>query len=234
MPAVRTHVRAGRWAAVGLALTAALLLPACSINPDWQLARGDAPATAVLLDVPFHPQTEYQCGPAALATVLGASGVATSPEALVPQVYLPGREGSLQMELVAATRRAGRIPYEVERDPEGLLAEATRIALEAAAPGGVPLGLLLGVMTLPYTRGRVTLEGDDVLAIFTDGVTEAMGEAEEEYGEERLERVLLDHRTLPVQALLGVVRRAIDEFTGSPELLSDDLTAIFMRIPSRA
>ena len=123
MPAVRTHVRAGRWAAVGLALTAALLLPACSINPDWQLARGDAPATAVLLDVPFHPQTEYQCGPAALATVLGASGVATSPEALVPQVYLPGRKGSLQMELVAATRRAGRIPYEVERDPEGLLAE---------------------------------------------------------------------------------------------------------------
>ncbi len=91
-------------------------------------------------------------------------------------------------------------------------------------------GLLLGVMTLPYTRGRVTLEDDDVLAIFTDGVTEAMGEAEEEYGEERLERLLIDHRALPPEELLGVVRRAIDEFTGSPDVLSDDLTAIFLRV----
>ncbi|WP_052101128.1 PA2778 family cysteine peptidase [Novilysobacter arseniciresistens] len=126
MPAARTRVRATAKAraAAGLALAAAVLLSAgCSINPDWKLARGDTPAPAVLLDVPFHPQTEYQCGPAALATVLGASGVTISPEALVPQVYLPGREGSLQLELVAATRRAGRIPYQIERDPDALLAE---------------------------------------------------------------------------------------------------------------
>ena len=115
--------RARRRAAAGLVLAAALLCAGCSVNPRWQLARGDAPVAPVLLDVPFHPQTEYQCGPAALATVLGASGAATSPEALVPQVYLPGREGSLQLELVAATRRAGRIPYGLDRDPDALLAE---------------------------------------------------------------------------------------------------------------
>ncbi len=115
--------RARQRAAAGLVLVAALLCAGCSIDPRWQLARGDAPAAPVLLDVPFHPQTEYQCGPAALATVLGASGVATSPQALVPQVYLPGREGSLQLELVAATRRAGRIPYVLDREPDGLLAE---------------------------------------------------------------------------------------------------------------
>lgn len=120
-------------AAASLVLAAALLLPACStINPAWQLARPDAPTGApagtpvkpvLLADVPFYPQDEYQCGPAALATVLVDSGVSTSPEALVPQVYLPGREGSLQLELVAATRRAGRIPYVVEPDTDALLAE---------------------------------------------------------------------------------------------------------------
>src|SRR5690606_26559132 len=105
-PGMRMHVRA----AAGLVLAAALLC-GCSINPDWTLARGEAPAKPVLLDVPFHPQTEYQCGPAALATVLGASGVPITPEALVPQVYLPGREGRLQLELVPATPRARLIPY---------------------------------------------------------------------------------------------------------------------------
>lgn len=61
--------------------------------------------------VPFFPQREWQCGPAALATVLVHSGVDTTPEALAPRVYVPGRQGSFQQELLAATRRAGRIPY---------------------------------------------------------------------------------------------------------------------------
>ena len=125
MPPATGTTGAPSGAAGGLVLAAAvLLLSACSINPAWQLTREGAPAKPVLLgDVPFYPQTEYQCGPAALATILVDSGVATTPAALVPQVYLPGREGSLQLELVAATRRAGRIPYVVEPEPDALLAE---------------------------------------------------------------------------------------------------------------
>ena len=51
--------------------------------------------------VPFFPQQRYQCGPAALATVLVDAGVDTDADALVPEVYLPGREGSLQVGLDA-------------------------------------------------------------------------------------------------------------------------------------
>ena len=117
------HATAGR-AVAGLALATALLLSGCSINPAWQLTRTPADAAPILVgQVPFHPQTQYQCGPAALATVLGASGVAITPQALVPQVYLPEREGSLQLELVAATRRAGRIPYVVQASPDALIAQ---------------------------------------------------------------------------------------------------------------
>lgn len=99
-------------------------LAGCAINPPLQL-RGTVADAGIDLSqrVPFHPQTEYQCGPAALATVLGASGVSVAPESLASQVYLPGRRGSLQVELLGATRRAGRIPYSLTKAPEALFAE---------------------------------------------------------------------------------------------------------------
>jgi tetratricopeptide (TPR) repeat protein len=76
-----------------------------------------------LTEVPFFPQSRYQCGPAALATVLGASGVTVSPDTLADQVYVPGRKGSFQVELAAAARRYGRIPYPLSDGLDGLFAE---------------------------------------------------------------------------------------------------------------
>lgn len=82
-----------------------------------------ASAPLELEDTPFFPQERYQCGPAALATVLSASGVAVAPEALVDEVFLPGRQGSLQAELIAAARRRGRVPYRPPPSQEALAAE---------------------------------------------------------------------------------------------------------------
>jgi tetratricopeptide (TPR) repeat protein len=76
-----------------------------------------------LADTPFFPQERYQCGPAALATVLNARGVAATPEELVPQIYLPARKGSLQAEIIAAVRRHGLLGIPVEPALDGLLAE---------------------------------------------------------------------------------------------------------------
>lgn len=76
-----------------------------------------------LVRVPFYPQKRYQCGPAALATVLDYSGVPVSPAALRDQVYLPARHGSLQVEMLVAARRNGRIPYVLRRRLVDLLAE---------------------------------------------------------------------------------------------------------------
>ncbi len=101
----------------------ALLLVGCAVNPPLDLAQITSVESALLANVPFYPQLEYECGPAALAGVLGAAGVITAPTTLSPQVYLPGRQGSLQVELVAATRRAGRIPYIVDSTPQALVAE---------------------------------------------------------------------------------------------------------------
>lgn len=102
-----------------LALALLTLVTACASTTPSAPRQGVSELTAV----PFFPQTEYQCGPAALATLLVHSGVDTHPEALAPQVYLPGRQGSLQLELLAASRRAGRIPFTLNAGPEALLAE---------------------------------------------------------------------------------------------------------------
>jgi tetratricopeptide (TPR) repeat protein len=111
----------GRLRALMLALA---LLSGCSLNPPLELDTLAPAGTAVRLpSVPFFAQTGFQCGPAALAGVLGAAGVATDPATLSPQVYLPAREGSLQLELVAATRRAGRLPYVLAGEPRALLAQ---------------------------------------------------------------------------------------------------------------
>lgn len=73
--------------------------------------------------VPFHPQEAYQCGPAALATVMNWAGEAVHPDDLAPRVYLPERQGSLQTELIAATRRQGLVPYVHRPSLSDLLAE---------------------------------------------------------------------------------------------------------------
>lgn len=54
------------------------------------------------------------------------SGVETAPAALEPQVYIPGRKGSFQVELLAATRRQGRIAYVPKPELRALIAELTQ------------------------------------------------------------------------------------------------------------
>ncbi|MEM9666767.1 MAG: GAF domain-containing SpoIIE family protein phosphatase, partial [Bacteroidota bacterium] len=92
-------------------------------------------------------------------------------------------------------------------------------------------GLLLGVMAgMPYERGQVTLHPGDVLALFTDGVTEAMSPDEEEYGEDRLEHLLRRHRAASAEVLMDALRADIKIFTADPETLSDDLTTIVFKL----
>ena len=87
---------------------AALALAGCAAGPAVQ---PPPLGTVELTEVPFFPQTEYQCGPAALATVLAHEGLPVTAEQLAPAVYVEGLRGSLQPELLGATRRHGFVPY---------------------------------------------------------------------------------------------------------------------------
>lgn len=91
---------------------------ALSSEPPVALAR-----QTTIPHVPFVPQEDYQCGPAALAMVLGAGGAPVTVEALVAQVYLPARGGSLQAEMLATARRHGRLAVVLPGRLDALLAE---------------------------------------------------------------------------------------------------------------
>jgi hypothetical protein len=105
-----------------LVAIAQLALGACAVGPERQVLR-DAGAAVELVQVPFFPQDEYQCGPAALATVLVHSGVDVTTQELVARVYVPDRRGSLQAEMLAATRSQGRVPYLLPGSLAPILAE---------------------------------------------------------------------------------------------------------------
>lgn len=95
-----------------------------------------------LANVPAFAQDELQCGPASLASVLSASGVPETPETLKPDLFIPARKGSLQVELAAQARLRERVPLQLEPTETQLIA-----ALREGQPALVLLNL--GVRTWP-------------------------------------------------------------------------------------
>jgi serine phosphatase RsbU (regulator of sigma subunit) len=72
--------------------------------------------------------------------------------------------------------------------------------------------------------GEQELFPGDVLALYTDGVTEASNEQGEEFGERCLIESLQQHRDLPCQALLTAIVDCVRRFSFQEQ--SDDITAI--------
>jgi len=99
---------------------AAFLPQSEGIRAAWPAKLGD---TVELTAVPFYPQDAYQCGPAALAMLLGHDGIGVTPEEMVPKVYLPERRGSLQVEMIAAARPYGVVPWRLAPRLEDVLRE---------------------------------------------------------------------------------------------------------------
>lgn len=145
--------------------TLAVALAGCATSPP--LADGlpaSAPRAIELDATPYFPQEDYQCGPAALATLLTASGVEVAPGTLTPEVYLPERRGSLSLELVGAARRHGRLPYVLAATADEMVQE-----LEAGRP--VLVLQNLGATRLPRWHYAVLIgyDADRNVAVLRSG-----------------------------------------------------------------
>jgi len=113
-------------ALAGFFVCALLVLSGCATPQLTELSAAwpaEVPDQAQVNSVPFFPQADYQCGPAALAMVAQSAGVPVTPEQLVEQVYLPGRQGSLQPEMLASARRQGLLAYPLAPKLNALLRE---------------------------------------------------------------------------------------------------------------
>jgi len=145
-------------------------LSGCTLMAPQTAALRDAwpasmPERMELAEVPFFPQRDYQCGPAALATALANFKVKVTPEELVGQVYLPARQGSLQVEMLAAPRRYGMVSYQLAPRFEDLLREVAAgtpvIVLQDYGVWPVSIWHYAVVVGYDYPEGELVLRSGE-------------------------------------------------------------------------
>ena len=92
-----------------------MLLGGCALlqRGEWPQGIEGVPPRSEIAAVPFYPQDEYQCGPAALAMALAWSGLDVVPAQLTEKVYTASLQGSLQPAMIAGARRLGRLAYTI-------------------------------------------------------------------------------------------------------------------------
>ncbi len=98
-------------------------------------------------------------------------------------------------------------------------------AIEELMPTGIVLG---AIENREYYSESVTINPDDVLVIYTDGVTESINAQEELFCEERLYKILRENATLPAREIIDRILSGIVEFTGDmPQF--DDITLLVIK-----
>ncbi len=148
-----------------LILAATCIFSGCSLHKG--LPPENLPLTDIeLTDTPFFAQERYQCGPAALASLLVSSDVITLPEMLVPELYIPGRKGSLQLDIIGSIRRHNRIPYLIKPDIQAISSE-----LQAERPVLVLQNLGLKIAPVYHYSVIIGMRTDGRL-ILRSGTTE--------------------------------------------------------------
>jgi phosphoserine phosphatase RsbU/P len=122
---------------------------------------------------------------------------------------------------LAETR--GRVNIVNAGHPPALLLRAG--SLEALPFGSLALGIVADVA---FTPEEVELAGGDLLLIYSDGVSEAMSETAELYGEARLRALLPSLTGLPAREAGSCIVESVRRFTGRARL-ADDLSLILLR-----
>jgi phosphoserine phosphatase RsbU/P len=99
-------------------------------------------------------------------------------------------------------------------------------AVDRLTIGGLPFGILPAA---GYESGSLILQAGDWLAIYTDGVIEAMNQRDEEYGEQRLLQVLNAGTATAPDEMLRRVVGDVDAFVGATPQ-HDDITCLLVKV----
>jgi len=110
---------------------------------------------------------------------------------------------------------AGHNPPIVVRERESILLRQT--------------GMVLGPSRdAAYSRGFVTLEIGDVLVLYTDGIVEAVDGRDQEFGIERLKRVVSQNRERTAEEIVTAILQQVSTFTRGA-VAQDDRTLLVIR-----
>jgi sigma-B regulation protein RsbU (phosphoserine phosphatase) len=92
-------------------------------------------------------------------------------------------------------------------------------------------GMILGVMetTIPYDSETINLQKDDVIVLFTDGISEAMNKEFEEFSDERLEENSVKLSSFSAKEILDGITNEVTHFTKGASQ-SDDITMVVLKV----
>jgi sigma-B regulation protein RsbU (phosphoserine phosphatase) len=120
---------------------------------------------------------------------------------------------------------SGEITYVNAGHNPPLLCRANQDTLTELTRTGFPLGL---IKDSSFEQRTVRLGPGDLLLFYTDGVTDATDAHLQDFGTERLRRVLLEHRHAPAAEVMDALGRAIHDFIGSTAPF-DDIAILIVR-----
>jgi len=91
--------------------------------------------------------------------------------------------------------------------------------------GGTVVGLL---ESFPYDQGVVTIAPNDIFVAFTDGISEAMNKADEEWGEERMIAAIHGCSGARASDMIARIMQDADTFVAGAKQ-HDDMTLVVIR-----
>jgi serine phosphatase RsbU (regulator of sigma subunit) len=98
-------------------------------------------------------------------------------------------------------------------------------SLERLSAGGTVLGLFPEAQ---FNAGDVEFDAGDTLVVFTDGLSEAWGSEEEEFGEDRIGALIRENASLPAKDLERLIQNEVEVFTSGARP-TDDRTLIVVK-----
>jgi serine phosphatase RsbU (regulator of sigma subunit) len=225
----------------GLSVTA-LCVPAREVGGDYYdvLPLADDRLGVLIADVSGKGTSAAFYMAELKGLILSLSRIHTSPRELLiaangiiaanldSRSFITMTYAVLDMHLGTMTyARAGHTPL-MYVPGAGTEERGTRIL----APDGMVLGLNLDAGEMfehLLEEQTVALRPGDLYLLFTDGISEAMNEADDCFGEVRLARLLEEHAHLPLDELRERVLRAVEGFVGAAPQ-HDDMTMILLRV----
>jgi predicted double-glycine peptidase len=148
---------------------AVLFLCACSSAP---VQKGTD--EVVVMDVPFFPQEEYQCGPASLAGVLRYWGSAVTVKEIAGDIFSRSARGTLTIDMLLYAERQGYTASQYAGSPEDL---------KAKVRAGYPLIVLVdyGFFVYRVDHFMVVIGYDDKGVVVNSGKSESKYVAMEDF-----------------------------------------------------
>jgi sigma-B regulation protein RsbU (phosphoserine phosphatase) len=120
---------------------------------------------------------------------------------------------------------SGRMRYVNAGHIPPILYRAKSRSIERLAAGGTVLGLFAET---PFEAGEVVFEPGDILLVFTDGLSEAWGQDEQEFGEDRMGALVRSNSSLSAKELERTIQNEVETFTGGARA-TDDRTLIVVK-----